>query len=147
MEVKFLNDKANIEGLTFRQLALIEALLHEASEGGGWQIDIDDYEEIMKGFGSLNIKDVFNLEEEKRQINESVRKIMQKDKVESFREQFLMIKECKDERIRNKQLGVLMTEMENAFNIPWMRDEEYNRANPVVIRLYQDISNAKLTKY
>lgn len=144
MKVKFINDKANIEGLTFRQLALIEALVNEASRAGGYQIDIDDYDEIMKGFTTFNIKEAFDLVEEKRQIRESVDKIMREAKIKSFREQFQMIKECKNEDVRTKQLADLMTEMEGKFNIPLLKDEKYNQANPTVMELYRDISNARI---
>lgn len=144
MEVKFIGNTVNIEGLTFRQLALIELVVREASEAGGCQIDIDDYEDIMKGFQGINIKDVFNLEEEKRQIEEAIRKIVQKDKVKTFREQFLMIKECKNEDMRTKRLAELMTEMEGRFNIPLLKDEKYNQFNSEVMELYLEVSKARV---
>lgn len=65
------------------------------------------------------------------------------NEVQKYRDQYLMINQCKDERVRNKKLAVLITEMENVFNIPGINDETYNAANPVVITLYQDISNAR----
>lgn len=65
------------------------------------------------------------------------------NEVQKYRDQYLMINQCKDERVRNKKLAVLMTEMENVFNIPGTNDETYNVANPVVITLYQDISNSR----
>lgn len=71
MKIEFINETVNIEGLTYRQLALIEEVVNQASRAGGYQIDIDDYEDIMKGFREINIKDVFDLEEEKKQIYES----------------------------------------------------------------------------
>lgn len=144
MEVEFINGKANIEGLTYRQLALIESLVYEASRAGGYQIDIDDYEDIMKGFQKINIKDIFDLKEEKRQIRESVRLIMQEDKVRSFREQFSIIQQCKDDEVRIIQLRDLMTEMEGRFNIPLLKDEEYNQANQTVMELYLEVSNARV---
>lgn len=63
--------------------------------------------------------------------------------IQHYRDQFMMIKECKDQRIKNKQLSVLMTEMENEFNIPAFKDEEFNKANQVEMALYTDISNAR----
>ncbi|GEM_PF-3383425 len=63
--------------------------------------------------------------------------------IQKYREQFLMINACKDEQVKSKKLAVLMTEMENEFNIPGMKDESYNRANPVVMALYHDISNER----
>lgn len=144
MEVKFINNKANIEGLTFRQLALIEALVNEASMAGGYQIDIDDYNEIMKGFETLDIKNIFNLKEEKREIEESVRKIMREAKVEPFREQFKLMQQCEDNEVRTLRLRDLMTEMEGRFNIPLLKDEKYNQANPEVMILYLEVSNARI---
>jgi hypothetical protein len=64
--------------------------------------------------------------------------------IQNYRDQFLMIKECKDTTVKNRQLGRLMTEMENKFNIPGMKDESYNKANSVVMALYQDISNERI---
>jgi hypothetical protein len=55
-----------------------------------------------------------------------------------------MIKDCKDSKVKNRQLGRLMTEMESEFNIPGMRDESYNKTNQVVMALYQDISNERV---
>lgn len=144
MEVKFINGKASIEGLTLRQLALIESLVNEASRAGGYQIDIDDYDAIMKGFGAFDIKDIFDIAEEKKQIRESVRRIMQKDKVRTLREQFTMIQQCKNDEFRTFQLRDLMTEMEGRFDIPLLKDEKYNQANPEVIELYLEISNARV---
>lgn len=63
--------------------------------------------------------------------------------IQSYRDQFLMIKQCKDTRVRNKQLGVLMTEMENEFEIPAFKDAEYNKSHPVIVALYKDVSNAR----
>jgi hypothetical protein len=143
MEVKFINNKANIEGLTFRQLALIEALVNEASMAGGYLIDIDDYKNIMKGFKTFDIKDVFNLEEEKREIEESVRKIMQESEVKAFRELYNAIQQCKDDEVRTLRLRDLMTEMEGRFSIPLLKDEEYNQANLKVMELYLEVSNAR----
>lgn len=63
--------------------------------------------------------------------------------IQKYREQFLMINQCNNHKVRNKQLSDLMTEMENTFGIPGIKDESYNKANPVVMALYTDISNAR----
>jgi hypothetical protein len=63
--------------------------------------------------------------------------------IQNYRDQFLMINECKDYRVRNERLAELMTEMENEFGIPAFNDENFNRAHPVEVALYQDISNAR----
>lgn len=67
-----------------------------------------------------------------------------KNGIQKYRDQFLMITECKDQKIKNRQLGMLMTEMELEYNITMIKDDEFNIANPVVIALYQDISNARI---
>lgn len=64
--------------------------------------------------------------------------------IQNYRDQFLMIKDCKETKVKNRQLGRLMTEMEDEFDIPGMKDESYNKANPVVMALYQDISNERI---
>lgn len=66
------------------------------------------------------------------------------NKIHMYRDQFLMIKDCKDSKVKNRQLGRLMTEMENEFNIPGIKDESYNKSNSVVMALYQDISNERI---
>ncbi len=66
------------------------------------------------------------------------------NKIQMYRDQFLIIKDCKDSTFKNRQLGRLITEMENEFNIPGMKDEEFNKANPVVMALYTDISNERV---
>jgi len=80
MNLEFAENTVNIEGLSFRQLALVEVVLREASERGGYQIDIDDYKNIMEGFNVLNIKDVYDLDSEKKIIEENIREIMDKYK-------------------------------------------------------------------
>ncbi len=65
------------------------------------------------------------------------------NKIQMYRDQFLMINQCKDSTVRNKQLGRLMTEMEDEYNIPAINDEAYNVSNSIVMALYTDISNAR----
>lgn len=43
------------------------------------------------------------------------------------------------------KLALLMTDMEDHFKIPALNDEEYNNANPEVIRLYRKIADARNT--
>lgn len=76
MNLNFKKDTVSIEDLTFRQLALIELVLREASQQGGYQIDIDDYQIIMEGFNEIDIKDVYDLQQEKQTIENNVRRIM-----------------------------------------------------------------------
>ena len=71
------NDIVNIEGLTFRQLALVEKAIRNASKEGGYKIDIDDLNLVMDGFNTVDIKrDFFNLEKEKVKIEASCKEIM-----------------------------------------------------------------------
>jgi len=71
------NNIVNIEGLTFRQLALVEKAISYANKEGGYKIDIDDLNLVMEGFRAIDIKkDFFNLEEEKVQIETRCKEIM-----------------------------------------------------------------------
>lgn len=64
--------------------------------------------------------------------------------LQNYKKAYLEVKECDDIEIRNIQLAALMTGMEKQFNIPIMRDDEYNKANPNIIELYRDISSARI---
>lgn len=65
------------------------------------------------------------------------------NKIQEFRDEFLKIQSCKDLKIKNKKLSKLMTKMECHFDIPPIKNELYNRAYPVVMALYKDVSNAR----
>lgn len=45
--------------------------------------------------------------------------------------------------IKNKQLANLMTDMEYEFNIPALRDAEWEKENKPIIELYRKISNSR----
>ena len=45
--------------------------------------------------------------------------------------------------LKDKRLAQLMTDLEQAYNIPILNDEEYNRENPFVVQLYQAVSEAR----
>ena len=64
--------------------------------------------------------------------------------LQNYTNAYLSVKECNDIEIRNIQLAALMTGMEKQYNIPIMRDDEYNKANPNIMKLYKDISNARI---
>jgi len=71
------NDIVNIEGLNFRQLALVERAIRYASREGGYEIDIDDLVLVMEGFKNVDVKKIFfDLEEEKVQIDTRCKEIM-----------------------------------------------------------------------
>lgn len=45
--------------------------------------------------------------------------------------------------LRDKRLAQLMTDLERAYSIPALNDEEYNRKNPFVIQLYKAVAEAR----
>ncbi|UOR14092.1 hypothetical protein [Halobacillus amylolyticus] len=44
---------------------------------------------------------------------------------------------------KTNELSDLMTTMENAFNIPLMNDEQWNKKHEQVISLYRNISSSR----
>lgn len=48
-----------------------------------------------------------------------------------------------EEPRRTSNLSKIMTEMESRFNIPMLNNEEFNRANSDVMKVYWDISYAR----
>ena len=70
----------NIEGLSPKKMALLQRLIYAASREGGYRIDIDEYEEMVKAFNFLDIKSVFDLDKEKAEIEANVHEIMSKYK-------------------------------------------------------------------
>jgi len=46
--------------------------------------------------------------------------------------------DTKDERLAN-----LMTDLERAYGIPALNDEEFNKKNPFVMSLYRTVSDAR----
>lgn len=44
----------------------------------------------------------------------------------------------------NKALSTIMADMERAFNIPLVDDDNFNNANPEIIALYRDISDSRI---
>lgn len=45
--------------------------------------------------------------------------------------------------LKDKRLAQLMTDLKQAYNIPILNDEEYNRENPFVVHLYRAVSEAR----
>lgn len=45
--------------------------------------------------------------------------------------------------LKDKRLAQLMTDLERAYNIPILNDEEYNQKNPFVVQLYRAVSEAR----
>lgn len=60
-----------------------------------------------------------------------------------FQDQFEMVKECKDPDIRDKQMSILMNNLEVTYDIPALNDEKFNQANPYVMQLYREVSLAR----
>lgn len=46
-------------------------------------------------------------------------------------------------RIKDIRLSNLMTDLEQAYNIPVFRNREFERENPFVMRLYRTVSEAR----
>lgn len=45
--------------------------------------------------------------------------------------------------LKDKRLAQLMSDLEQAYNIPILNDEEYNLKNPFVVQLYRAVSEAR----
>jgi len=45
--------------------------------------------------------------------------------------------------LKDKRLAQLMTDLERAYSIPFLNDEEYNQKNPFVVSLYRAVSEAR----
>ncbi len=77
MKINVTSDNSvNIEELTFRQFALVFDAIKEASEQGGYKIDIDDLNLVMDGFKDIDIKKFFDLQSEKEEIEKNIAEIM-----------------------------------------------------------------------
>lgn len=48
------------------------------------------------------------------------------------------------EKNKNERLSTLMTDLEQAYNIPSLNDEKFNEENPFVIQLYRTVSEARM---
>ncbi|MYL57398.1 hypothetical protein GLW20_07750 [Virgibacillus halodenitrificans] len=67
---------------------------------------------------------------------------MTAEELEAFEERFKKIKEGK-EPVRTTRLAVLMTDMEQCYNIPKLYSAAYAYHNPEVMKLYREISYAR----
>lgn len=45
--------------------------------------------------------------------------------------------------LKDKRLANLMTDLEQAYGIPILRDQEFEKENPFVVQLYRAISEAR----
>jgi len=61
----------------------------------------------------------------------------------AFRERFLEIQNIKSVNVRNSRLTVLMSDMEQTFGIPMIRNDAYEKNHPEVMSLYRQVSLAR----
>jgi hypothetical protein len=54
-----------------------------------------------------------------------------------------MVSECKNEDARNRQLTILMNNLEREYDIPAYNDEAFNVSNPGIMDLYRAVSTAR----
>lgn len=50
--------------------------------------------------------------------------------------------DCPDQ-VKNARLANLMTDLEQAYQIPSLRNESFEKANPFVMQLYRTVSEAR----
>ncbi|GGJ61764.1 hypothetical protein [Virgibacillus salexigens] len=67
---------------------------------------------------------------------------MTHEELEAFRNRFNEINESK-EPVRTNRLSILMTDMEQTYNIPNFYSAAFNYHNPQVIKLYRQVSYAR----
>lgn len=60
-----------------------------------------------------------------------------------FTVRLIEILSIKDNHHRDMRLANLMTDLEIAYEIPMLIDEEYNRENQLIIGFYQMVSNLR----
>lgn len=66
--------------------------------------------------------------------------------LQQHQERFEEIKQCEDEDIKDLRLGALMTDMEQAYDIPQtgvLRIEAFKVAYPNVMQLYKQVSESR----
>lgn len=66
-----------------------------------------------------------------------------KKHLELFKKRFEDVKSCKDKKIKEYRLGAMLTDMENAFDIPQqgvMRKEAFKLAFPDIMDLYTAVA-------
>lgn len=64
-------------------------------------------------------------------------------RIQHYRNRFLAIEKNCNGWVKNQELKNLMTSIEEEFGIPAQADKEFSKANPVVMALYTDVSNAR----
>jgi 3'-phosphoadenosine 5'-phosphosulfate sulfotransferase len=61
----------------------------------------------------------------------------------AFHERFKEIQNIKSVSVRNSRLTALMSDMEQTFGIPMIRNEAYERNHPEIMSLYREVSFAR----
>lgn len=49
----------------------------------------------------------------------------------------------KSDKFKDARLANLMTDLEKAYDIPMVNNDEFNKANPHVMQLYSSVSDAR----
>jgi 3'-phosphoadenosine 5'-phosphosulfate sulfotransferase len=61
----------------------------------------------------------------------------------AFKERFMEIQNIKSVDVRNSRLTALMSDMEQTFGIPMIRNDAYEKNHPEVMSLYREVSFAR----
>lgn len=63
--------------------------------------------------------------------------------IEQFKARYDDIMAGEAGAMRDYRLAALMTDMEGAFNVPTLKNDEWEASNPEVIELYREVSQAR----
>lgn len=107
----------------------------------GWRskTDADYYNEILLKGKSADKK----LDEVINYITNLLNKDGKDIQIDIFKNKFGTIMNCKDVNRRDLYLTELLTNIETAFSIPALNDEEFNAANQEVIELYRAVGDER----
>jgi 3'-phosphoadenosine 5'-phosphosulfate sulfotransferase len=61
----------------------------------------------------------------------------------AFRERFQEIQSIKSTKVRNSRLTVLMSDMEQTFGIPMIKNDNFEKQHPEIMSLYRQVSLAR----
>lgn len=62
--------------------------------------------------------------------------------IEQFKARYDDIMSGEAGAMRDYRLAALMTDMDGAFNVPTLKDEQWESANPAVAEFYREVSQA-----
>lgn len=68
-------------------------------------------------------------------------------RIRDIRGQFatILLNEKMTQEQKDKKYGELMTELERYYRIPALKNDEFEAKNPDLMRIYRQISNARVT--